>query len=119
MSQIPIEKTVYDKNTFSKVIDTQFHQLLNNQTEETPAFTIDDFFTLYEDLFYQIPKEGDTNSHRYILEKEAEYLGVNINEEDIQALLDEITNLRQQVLDSQTTINQITKAASIDTTTIL
>jgi hypothetical protein len=119
MSQIPIEKTVYDKNTFSKVIDTQFHQLLNNQTEETPVFTIDDFFTLYEDLFYQIPKEGDTNSHRYILEKEAEYLGVNINEEDIQALLDEITNLRQQVLDSQTTINQITKAASIDTTTIL
>jgi hypothetical protein len=119
MSQIPIEKTVYDKNDFSKVIDTQFSQLLNNQTEEIPTFTIDDFFTLYEDLFYQIPKEGDTNSHRYILEKEAEYLGVNINQEDIQALLDEITNLRQQVLDSQTTINQITKAASIDTSTII
>jgi len=119
MSQIPIEKIVYNKNDFSKVIDTQFSQLLNNQTEEIPIFTIDDFFILYEDLFYQIPKEGDTNSHRYILEKEAEYLGVNINQEDIQALLDEITNLRQQVLDSQTTINQITKAASIDTSTII
>jgi len=120
MSQIPIEKTVYDKNTFSKVIDTQFHQLLNTQTvDETPTFTIDDFFTLYEDLFYQIPKEGDTNSHRYILEKEAEYLGVNINQEDIQALLDEITSLRQQVLDSQTTINQITKSASVNITNIV
>ena len=109
MSQIPIEKTVYDKNTFGKVIDTQFHQLLNNQNEETPTFTIDDFFELYEQLFYQIPKEGDINSHRYILEREADYLGVNINQDDIQALLDEITALRQQVLDSQTIVNDLTK----------
>ena len=109
MSQIPIEKTVYDKNTFGKVIDTQFHQLLNNQTSETPTFTLEDFFQLYEDLFYQIPKEGDTNSHRYILNKEADYLGVIVNQDDIQALLDEITSLRQQVLDTQTALNEISK----------
>ena len=120
MAEIPIEKQVFDKNNFPRVIDTQFHQLLNNQpVEETPSFTIDDFFQLYEDLFYQIPKEGDTNSHRYILEKEADYLGVNINQEDIQALLNEITDLRQQVLDNQTSLNEITKQASIDTTTIV
>jgi hypothetical protein len=106
--QIPIEKQVFDKNTFGKVIDTQFSQLLNNQVaEETPTFTIDDFFELYEQLFYQIPKEGDTNSHRFILEKEAEYLGVIINQDDIQALLDEITTLRQQVLDTQTALNDL------------
>jgi hypothetical protein len=110
MSQIPIEKQVFDKNTFGKVIDTQFHQLLNSQTaEESPSFTLDDFFTLYDQLFYQIPKEGDTNSHRFILEKEAEYLGVIINQDDIQALLDEITSLRQQVLDTQTTLNDLSK----------
>ena len=115
MSQIPIEKTVYDKNTFSKVIDTQFSQLLNNQPTEETTFTIDDFFQLYESLFYQIPKEGDINSHRYIIEKEADYLGIIINQDDIQALLDEITTLRQQVLDNQTIINDLTK--SIPTTT--
>ena len=109
MSQIPIEKQVFDKNAFGKVIDTQFHQLLNNTAEITPEFTLDDFFQLYEDLFYQIPKEGDTNSHRYILEKEADYLGVTINQDDIQALLDEITSLRQQLLDTQTTLNDLTK----------
>ena len=120
MSQIPIEKTVFDKNTFIKVVDTQFRQLLTSQAgEEVPTFTIDDFFELYEQLFYQIPKEGDTNSHRYILEKEAEYLGVNINQDDIQALLDEITNLRQQVLDSQTLINKISKSSGVDLTTIV
>jgi len=80
MSQIPIEKQVFDKLTFFKVVNTQFSQLLNNQTgEEIPSFTIDDFFDLYEQLFYQITKEGEINSHRYILEKEAEYLGVIVN----------------------------------------
>jgi hypothetical protein len=109
MSQIPIEKQVFNKSTYPKVIDTQFSQLLNNAAEEIPQFTIDDFFELYDQLFYQIPREGDINSHRYILEREAEYLGVSINQEDIQALLDEITSLRQQSLDNKSLINQITK----------
>ena len=107
-SQIPIEKQVFDKNQFGKVIDTEFTQLINQQIEvPTPTFTLDDFFTLYDQLFYQIPKEGDANSHRYILQREADYLGVIIDQDDIQALLDEITALRQQVLDAQTALNEI------------
>ena len=109
MSQIPIEKQVFDKNAFGKVIDTQFSQLLNNVSEETPVFTIEDFFQLYDQLFYQIPKEGDADSHRFILEKEADYLGVIVNQDDIQALLEEITTLRQQVLDTQTALDEISK----------
>jgi hypothetical protein len=109
MSQIPIQKIVFNKDAYSKVIDTQFHQLITQETEETLSFTIDDFFILYEQLFYQIPVEGDTNSHQYILQKEAEYLGISINQDDVQALLDEITSLRQQVLDTQTIINELTK----------
>jgi predicted metal-dependent hydrolase len=64
---------------------------------------------LYDELFYQIPKEGDTNSHQYILQREADYLGVSISQDDIQALLNEITSLRQQVLEAQQTINDLTK----------
>ena len=94
MSQIPIEKQVFDKNTFGKVVNTQFNQLLNQQgTETTQVITVDEFFVLYDEVFYQIPKEGDTNSHRFILQREAEYLGVIIDQTDIQALLDEITSL--------------------------
>ena len=113
MSQIPIEKQVFDKDQFGKVINTQFSQLLNQQDELTPMFTLDDFFELYDQLFYQIPKEGDTNSHRFILQKEADYLGVIINQDDIQALLDEITLLRQQVLDTQTTLNDLQKTIKV------
>ena len=109
MSQIPVQKTVFNKDSFGRVIDTQFSQLLNQTVEETDTFTVDDFFQLYEDLFYQIPKEGDTNSHRYLLQREADYLGVSISQEDVQALLNEITSLRQQVLETQQTINDLTK----------
>ena len=108
MSQIPVQKTVYNKDTYGRVINTQYSQFLNqNAVEETLSFTIDDFFQLYDELFYQIEKEGDVNSHRYILQREADYLGVSISQDDIQALLNEITSLRQQVLEAQTTINDL------------
>ena len=110
MSQISVQKTVFNKDTYGRVIDTQFRQLINQDViNETPSFTIDDFFQLYEDLFYQIPKEGDSNSHQYILQKEADYLGISISQDDVQALLDEITLLRQQVLETQQTVNDLTK----------
>ena len=108
MSQIQVQKTVFNKDTYGRVINTQFSQFLNqNAVEETLSFTIDDFFQLYDELFYQIEKEGDVNSHRYILQREADYLGVSISQDDIQALLNEITSLRQQVLEAQTTINDL------------
>ena len=109
MSQIPVQKTVFNKDGYGRVIDTQFSQLLNQTVEETDTFTVDDFFQLYDELFYQIPKEGDVNSHQYILQREADYLGVSISQDDIQALLNEITSLRQQVLEAQQTINDLTK----------
>ena len=113
MSQISIEKNVFDKDTYTKVIDTRFKQLLLQEEEEAPSFTIDDFFDLYDQLFYQIPREGETNSHQYILQRETDYLGVNINQDDVQALLDEITSLRQQVLDSQTIINNLSRTIRV------
>ena len=114
MSQIPIEKQVFDKDQFGKVINTQFSQLIDpQQAEVTPTFTLDDFFTLYDQLFYQIPREGDIDSHQYILQREAEYLGVIIDQEDIQALLNEITVLRQQVLDTQTALNDLSKTIRV------
>ena len=108
MSQIPVQKTVFSKDSYSRVIDTQFSQLIT-QEDETLSFSVDDFFELYDQLFYQIPRDGETNSHQYILQREADYLGISVSQDDVQALLNEITSLRQQVLDAQTTINELTK----------
>lgn len=107
MAKLNISKNVLSKN-LNKVIDTEFRQLL--QPQEVNEFAIEDFFALYEDLFYQIPKEGDVNSHTYILNKTTEYLGVKLADDvDIQALLDEITSLRQQLVDTQQIITDYTK----------
>ena len=107
MARLSISRKVLSKD-LNKVIDTEFRQLLRPQ--ETTEFAIEDFIALYEDLFYQIPKEGDINSHTYILNRTVEYLGVKLADDiDIQALLDEITSLRQQLVDTQPIITDYTK----------
>lgn len=108
MTQISLNKNVYNKGDFDKLVDKSFKQLINQIPTES-TFTIDDFFQLYDEIFNNIPREGDINSHRYILNKEADYLGVQIDELDVQALLDEITNLRQELLDTNKTLLDLTK----------
>ena len=61
---------------------------------------------MYNSLFYDIPADGETNSHEYLVKTSGEYINFEQNDEDIQALLDEITTLRQENLDlTQQVIN--------------
>jgi hypothetical protein len=102
---IILEKNIFSKENFDKVIDNRFKQLLNDSGTVEEVFTIDDFFQLYENLFFQIPKEGEIQSHRFILNQTAEYLGININDgTNVQALLDEITSLRSELLNVNKTL---------------
>ena len=102
---IDLNKTTFSRKNFEKVVDNRFKQLLNNRPTTDDVFTIDDFFQLYEDLFFQIPKEGEIQSHRFILNQTAEYLGISLNDgTDIQALLDEITTLRSELLNVNKTL---------------
>lgn len=98
---IPVQQAVYNKNRFSKVIDTQFREFAI-ETPTAPEVTVEDFFRLYDDLFFDIPKEGDINSQRYILNRTAEYLGVKLADDtNINVLLQEITTLKQQLLTTE------------------
>ena len=108
MTLIPIKSKVFNKDSFSKIIDNQFKQLINNNSEnDNLEFSLEDFFVIYEQLFYQIPKEGGSNSHQFIINKEADYLGITLNNEDVQALLNEITVLRQEITSAQQTIQSL------------
>ena len=110
MTQISLDKSIFNKKDFEKLVDTKFKQLINEGVNVEDTFILDDFFQLYDELFFQIPKEGDIDSHWYILNKEAEYLGVNINDQtNIQALLDEITSLRQELLGANKTLSDLNK----------
>jgi hypothetical protein len=109
MAEIKIQNNVVGEN-YSKVIDTEFKTFTISTPTNIDQITIDKFFTYYDELFYQIPKEGDTHSHTYILNKTIEYLGVKLADDaSTQALLNEITNLKQQILQNSQTIANLVK----------
>ena len=100
---VDIKKEVYGKRTFTKIINTEFSELIslqNNITESSIDEKIQDFFTLYEELFYNIPKEG-INSHEYIINKSTEYVGSSTEDVTINALLEEINSLREQLAETE------------------
>ena len=105
MEQINLNKQVYDKNQYQKVIDTSFTQLVNitsSLTSSLPTISVDQFFQYYQDLFFIIPKFGDINSHEYLIKTSTDYIGTSQQTNDtIQALVEEITSLRQENLSLQ------------------
>jgi len=103
MEQITPNKTVYDKNQYEKVINTSFTQLVQPQvTSSIPTVTVAEFFQNYQELFFSIPKFGDTNSHEYLVKTSGEYIGsTNTNDDLIQALLEETNQLRQENISLQ------------------
>jgi hypothetical protein len=104
MTQVNLNKTVKEKNQYQKVIDTSFTQLVQPVVTEPEIPTdekISKFFNDYQDLFYDIPKEGETNSHTYLIKQSSDYVDNQVIDEDVQALLDEIASLREENLELQ------------------
>jgi hypothetical protein len=104
MEQINLSKIVYNKNQYERVIDTSFTQLVQPQVTASfvaPSISIAEFFTNYQTLFFEIPKFGDINSHEYLIKTSQQYAGDFSNDDTIQALIEEITQLRQENLDLQ------------------
>jgi hypothetical protein len=100
---VSLNKNVYDKNQYTKVIDTSFKQLGVQTIQEqiTAQPNTNEFFAMYNDLFYDIPELGETNSHEYLIKTSSEYIGFQANQEEIDALQAEIAQLRTDLLDSQ------------------
>lgn len=96
-SNIEIVKTVFSTDKFNKVVDTSFKTFTQPVPEEDPD-TPEELFRLYEKLYYSIDITGDTNSHEYLIKKSSELVNFDKVTEDIQPLLDEIAQLREQNL---------------------
>jgi hypothetical protein len=108
--EINLYKEVYGQNTYKRVVDTQFTQLVQptaDQVEEDA--TVERFFELYEQLFFQIPLTGEINSHEYLVNRSSEYLGGSVITDNEKALIQEINSLRQQLLEANTNLIEISK----------
>ena len=116
MEQITLNKSVFEKRQYEKVIDTSFTQLVQPAATSSvvaPSISIAEFFTNYQTLFFEIPKYGAINSHEYLIKTSQEYAGDFNNDDTVQALIEEVTSLRQenldlqqQILNTTTSINQ-------------
>ena len=101
--RIDLLRKVYSKSEYTKIINTNFTQLgvSTIAEEEENEITVEQFFGYYNDLFYDIPVEGETNSHEYLAKTSGEYVGFDQDNEEIEALRQEITGLREELLQLQ------------------
>ena len=101
--RVDLQKEVFSRNQYPKTIDTEFTEfgVTTIQEDLEEQTTVDDFFTLYDQLFYDIPAEGDVNSHEYLVRTSGEYINFDANQEEIEALRDEISTLRTENLELQ------------------
>tara|TARA_R110001592_G_scaffold26903_5_gene100253 strand:- start:12894 stop:13469 length:576 start_codon:yes stop_codon:yes gene_type:complete len=101
--RLDLFKEVFDKAQYVKTINTSFDELgvttLTEDLEIQP--TIEEFFGLYNSLFYDIPALGETNSHEFLARTSGEYINFEEVNEEVQALQAEIAQLRQDLLNTQ------------------
>jgi hypothetical protein len=107
MANVDLIKQVYGINTYNKAIDTNFTELISPIPAITAnVVTVSDFFSYYDQLFFDIPVSGSINSHTYLVQRSQQYIGGSVIDAEKQALIEEINSLRQQILDlSQTYLN--------------
>ena len=111
VEKLSLIKNVYNKQQFVNTVDTEFSQLVtpDNLTIGQPILTVDEFFQAYQNLFFEIPKEGVSNSHQYLIQTSQDYIGSTQNDEQLQALIDEINSLREQLVTQQDIITQLSQ----------
>jgi hypothetical protein len=112
MANYPLNKTVFNKQTYENTIDTSFSQVSLPPAPLKDTITVAEFFDLYNNLFYDIPAQGNTNSHEYLVKTSGDYINFESANEDVQLLLDEITVLRQDLLAANQQIISLQISAS-------
>jgi len=114
MANYSLNKTVYNSNQYKKVVDTSFSQLAPPTPPKEDTITVGEFFTYYNMIFYDIPTNGSINSHEYLVKTSGEYINASAPNEEVQLLLDEITSLRQQLLEVQQQVINLQTSSSLN-----
>ena len=103
---IRIKKRVFNQNQFDNVVDREFKSFKKLEPA-VETDTIEEFFRLYDKLYYTIPIEGEDESHQYLIQESSKLINFEQTNDDIQLLLDEITQLRQELVDANSIINDL------------
>jgi hypothetical protein len=96
-NNVEIKRTVLSIDEFNRVINKDFTTFVQPSTG-TDTDTIEELFRLYDKFYFEIDLRGETNSHEYLIRRSSELVQLEQTSEDIQPLLDEIAQLREQNL---------------------
>jgi len=106
---VPVIKKVYGKKSYIQVINPEFTELISKplpNNVESIESQIQNFFNMYNELFYDIPKSG-LNSHETLIVQSTEYSQYKQESETIKALLEEINQLKIELLQANETTSQL------------
>ncbi|MCP4482048.1 MAG: hypothetical protein GY817_04490 [bacterium] len=101
--RLDLRKEIFNKAQYVKTINTSFDELGNTSITEDLQIqpTVEEFFGLYNSLFYDIQALGETNSHQYLVQTSGEYINFDEISDEVQALQAEIAQLREDLLKAQ------------------
>ena len=101
--RLDLRKEIFNKAQYIKTINTSFDELGNTTITEDLIVqpTVEEFFGLYNSLFYDIQALGETNSHQYLVQTSGEYINFDDISAEVQALQAEIAQLREDLLKAQ------------------
>ena len=93
---IELQKRHYDNAFISGLLDNGFSEVINIKDK----MTVDAFFVLYQDLFFNIPKEGTKKSHTFLIEESTNYVGGYEDPKDdkINALIAQLVEIETGLL---------------------
>ena len=113
MRKVNLNRKVWDKNKFGKTISDEFNQFSPPSDDiDLPTIDVGTFFQQYSEIFYDIPKFGDVNSHEFLVSQSQDYIGGDTINADIAALLEEINSLRRELFElEETRLRELAAAA--------
>ena len=113
---VDLRREVFNKDQYKQVIDTNFSQLgvtsVSASAENT--ISVEEFFGNYNSIFYDIPPNGETNSHEFLVRESGQYINFDQISDEILALQEEITGLRKELLAEQIKVIELESGVSID-----
>ena len=113
---VDLRREVFNKDQYKQVIDTNFSQLgvtsVSASAENT--ISVEEFFGNYNSIFYDIPPDGETNSHEFLVRESGQYINFDQISDEILALQEEIAGLRKELLAEQIKVIELESGVSID-----
>ncbi len=114
---VDLRREVFNKDQYKQVIDTNFSQLgvtsVSASAENT--ISVEEFFGNYNSIFYDIPPNGETNSHEFLVRESGQYINFDQIADEILALQEEIAGLRKELLAEQIKVIELESGVSVDT----